>query len=123
MNEKVDLSKNIELDNALKEFEIKDSVEEQIQKVKQETFKNFETPKMVQWVIKYSGGIIKEQRQAEYLLLGFVVLAIIISLFLFFTNIISQKPKIIPQFREDIEPSVRAKLPPGVFETIPSKYD
>ncbi|MFA4975410.1 MAG: hypothetical protein WC839_03065 [Candidatus Paceibacterota bacterium] len=84
MDENLDLSKNIELNNALKELEIKANIEEQIQNVKQETFKNPETPKMVQWVIKYSGGIIKEQRQAEYILLGFVVVAIVVSLFLFF---------------------------------------
>ncbi len=42
------------------------------------------TPKIVQWVITYSGGAIKDERQANYVLLGFVVLAIIISLFLFF---------------------------------------
>jgi len=81
-----------------------------------------DVPKMVQWVMKISGGSIKNEKQAQYVLLGFVVIAIIVSLVLIFSGG-SQKPKIIPQFREDIEPSVRAKLPPGVFETIPSKYD
>jgi hypothetical protein len=42
------------------------------------------TPKMVKLVIKISGGAIKEQKQAEYILLGFVVVAIGISLFLVF---------------------------------------
>jgi len=41
-----------------------------------------ETPKIIQWVIKYSGGYIKDEKQASYVLLGFVVLAIITSLFL-----------------------------------------
>lgn len=81
------------------------------------------TPKIVQWVMKISGGAIKEQKQAEYVLFGFVIVALIVSLFLVFWKVVPQKPKIIPQFREDIEPGVRAKLPPGVFETIPSKYD
>ena len=40
------------------------------------------TPKIVEWVIKYSGGTIKYEEQANYVLLGFVVVAIIISLFL-----------------------------------------
>ena len=44
----------------------------------------FETPKMIQWVIKYSGGLIKTEKQANYVLIGFVVVAIIISLFLVF---------------------------------------
>ena len=43
-----------------------------------------ETPKIIQWVIKYSGGLVKDKKQANYVLLGFVVLAIIISLFLVF---------------------------------------
>jgi hypothetical protein len=42
------------------------------------------TPKIVQWVIKYSGGTIKDEKQANYFLIGFVAMAIIVSLFLFF---------------------------------------
>lgn len=78
------------------------------------------TPKIIQWVIKYSGGLVKDERQASYLIFGFVAVAIIITLFLIFGG---GGPKTIPRFREDIEPEVRIKLPPGVFETIPSKYD
>lgn len=37
------------------------------------------------WVIKNSGGFIKNERQAEYALLFFVVLALIISIVPFFT--------------------------------------
>jgi len=42
------------------------------------------TPKVIQWVIKYSGGLIKDEKQASYALIGFVAVAIIISLFLVF---------------------------------------
>ena len=42
------------------------------------------TPKVIQWVIKYSGGLVKDKKQAQYVLLGFVVLVIIVSLFLIF---------------------------------------
>lgn len=38
--------------------------------------------KPVQWVIKYSGGLIENEKQASYLILGFVTAAIIVSLFL-----------------------------------------
>ena len=41
-------------------------------------------PKIIQWVIKYSGGLIKNENQAGYVLFGFVAAAIIVSLFLFF---------------------------------------
>lgn len=42
------------------------------------------TPKIVQWVIKYSGGLVKDEKQANYVLLGFVVVAVVISLFFVF---------------------------------------
>jgi hypothetical protein len=38
------------------------------------------TPKIIQWVIKYSGGLIRNERQAAYILIGFVALAIIITI-------------------------------------------
>ena len=41
-------------------------------------------PKIVKLVMKYSGGAIKEEKQAYWVLFGFVVMAIIVSLFLFF---------------------------------------
>src|SRR5258708_1936283 len=40
--------------------------------------------KMTERLMKYSGGIIKDERQAEYVLLGFVVVALGISFYLFF---------------------------------------
>ena len=48
--------------------------------------RSFQTPtsKIVEWVIKYSGGYIKDEKQASYALLGFVVVVITISLFLVF---------------------------------------
>jgi len=42
------------------------------------------TPKIIKWVIKYSGGLVKDEKQASYVLIGFGVIAIIISLILFF---------------------------------------
>jgi len=42
------------------------------------------TPKIVRLVIKYSGGAVKDEKQANYFLIGFVAVVIIISLFLIF---------------------------------------
>lgn len=42
------------------------------------------TPKMVKAVMKLSGGAVKDQRQAEWVLLGFVVVVIGISIYLAF---------------------------------------
>ena len=52
------------------------------------------TPKIVQWVIKYSGGTVKDERQANYVLIGFVALAIIITLFMLFSGGSSSKPAV-----------------------------
>ncbi|MCX6731430.1 MAG: hypothetical protein NTX55_00335 [Candidatus Parcubacteria bacterium] len=40
--------------------------------------------KLAGLLVKYSGGLIKDETQASYVILGFVVVAIIISLFLVF---------------------------------------
>lgn len=55
-----------------------------------------ENPKMIQLVMKYSGGAVKDRRQAEYVLFGLSVLMIIISLFLFFGGRLSYQEKVIP---------------------------
>ena len=57
------------------------------------------TPKIVGWVIKYSGGLVKDEKQANYVLLGFIVVAIIISLILIFGDGNGEKgPKIPPSW-------------------------
>ncbi len=46
-----------------------------------------QTPKIVSLVIQYSGGLIKDEKQAQYFLLGFAGLTIIFSLFLSFNTL------------------------------------
>ena len=92
MNENsTDFNKGSEIAQALKEFEAKNTIEEtnqtgQIDQIDQisTTVKDIEVPTMVRWVMKLSGGAIKEQRQAEYVLLGIAIIAIAVSLFLIF---------------------------------------
>jgi hypothetical protein len=74
------LNRDPEIEKALKEFE-QNSEKERIIKTVAD-LKASENSKMAQLVIKYSGGAIKEQKQAEYVLLGFALLVIAISLFL-----------------------------------------
>ena len=78
-------SNNLEIEQALKEFEMKTGGD---QAPTGQTPENIDTdvPKMVRLVMKLSGGAIKEQKTAEYVLLGFVVIAISISLFLLFSD-------------------------------------
>ena len=90
MNESLNPEENKEIEKALEEFEEKSNAEQ-----KQPApliSKNLETPKIVQWVIKISGGGIKNEKQAQYVLLGFVVAAIVISLFLFTSSKKSEVP-------------------------------
>ena len=49
------------------------------------------TPKIVQWVIKYSGGYVRDEKQANYVLIGFVSVAIIITIFLFYNSVTSSR--------------------------------
>ena len=42
------------------------------------------TPKIIQCLIEHSGGLVKNERQAQYLIFGFIALMVIISLFLVF---------------------------------------
>ena len=48
--------------------------------------------KMAGFLIKYSGGLIKDENQAAYVIIGLVVAAIIISLFLLFDTLRSPSP-------------------------------
>jgi hypothetical protein len=44
------------------------------------------TPRIIQWVIRYSGGLVRNERQASFVVLGFVALAIIVFLITIFTG-------------------------------------
>jgi hypothetical protein len=108
MNEEISIPKNSEIDQALKQFGT-ESQTGQIQKASEASktssipqkdvegvefeipsygamkyYQEKETPKMVKLVMKYSGGAIKEQKQAEHVLLWFVIVAIGVSLYLVF---------------------------------------
>ena len=50
-------------------------------------YKENVAPKMVSAVIKYSGGAVKGQRQAEWVLLGFAILMMGISIYLVFGGV------------------------------------
>ncbi len=111
---------NLEIDQALKEFEMKSNAESrpqapapipspEVSGVKFETdsykavkfYNETNTPKMVRLVMKYSGGAIKEQKQAEYVLFAFAIIVFIISLYLFFS-----KGSKSPTFNENIPAEV-----------------
>lgn len=39
-------------------------------------------PKIIRWAIRYSGGFIKDEKQANFVLMGFASVLIVISIFL-----------------------------------------
>lgn len=93
-----DNSSNKEIEDALREFEVI-SVKRQQEKVKRAPeISSSDTPKMVEKTIKYSGGLIKDQRQAEYLLLVLVIIMFGLSLYFFFggNNVPSDNVPISP---------------------------
>lgn len=68
------------------------------------------TPKMIQWVIKYSGGLVKDEKQASHALIGFVTAAIIVALFLIFG-----KHKAQEVFTPEAEAPPTEVVPPAKF--------
>lgn len=61
-----------------------------------QSYTNFDdTPKIFNWVIKYSGGLIKNKYQAQYVLFGFITLLVVSSLF--FTKKAFNDPKYPPK--------------------------
>ena len=86
-----------EIEESLKKFEEK-SVEEQQQKQSIENPNiRKDTSRMVRLTMKLSGGLIKEEKQAEYIMLAFAVLVFLVSGYLFFIGLGGNKkmnPKI-----------------------------
>ena len=84
MNDDKNNKEEIDLSNMFKDSDVgeKPQSQEEWQKPAQTFYPG--TPKLIQWVIKYSGGLIKNKRQASYVLLGFAALAMIIALVLVF---------------------------------------
>ena len=72
-NEEIDLSGLIKDSETGVEFE----------EYKRLRFYYSDTPKIVQWVIRYSGGLVKDEKQSIYVLLGLVGLLSIIAIILF----------------------------------------
>ncbi len=85
MDQNNEYNKGIDLSHALDDSSSRIKFEgEEFQRTRQ-SFQT-PTPKIIEWVIKYSGGAVKNEKQANYVLIGFVMVAIVVSLFLIFSN-------------------------------------
>ncbi len=80
-----------EIEEALSEFEAKSTTEEK-PVVAKPVSSSKDVPGMAGLVIKYSGGLIKEQKTAEYVLLGIVILCMGASMYFFFGGSSSTVP-------------------------------
>ncbi len=68
-----------------------------------------EPPKMAGLITKYSGGLIKDSRQASYVLLGIAILFFLLS-FYFFSHIGNSSgnfPKVSPNGATGLDPFMR----------------
>jgi len=83
MNEDKNNKENIDLSGALKDSNASSSQNE-YRAIRY--YHESSTPKIIQWTIKLSGGLIKNEKQAGYVLFGFVTIAIIVALFLVFSG-------------------------------------
>ncbi|MBI5817083.1 MAG: hypothetical protein HZB09_01515 [Candidatus Yonathbacteria bacterium] len=75
--------------------------------------------KMVRWIVKYSGGLVKDETRANYVLLGIAGIFFILTI----ASIISATdigPK-KTTYKEDIPPEVKAMMPPEVYNSLPSR--
>ena len=81
MNEDKNNNKDIDLSGALK-----DTPDSQNGYRAIKYYHESNAPKIIQWTINLSGGLVKNEKQAGYVLFGFVAIAIIIALFLFFNG-------------------------------------
>ena len=94
MDEEIKIEGNLDINEALKEFEEKSKTEALNYKAVK-FYSQTDTPKIVQLVIKWSGGTIT-QRQAEYFLLGLVVIMLALSFYFFFGNPFASNKKTVP---------------------------
>ncbi len=66
-------------------------------------------------------GIVRDERHANVVLIGVIIIAVTVTYFTSFGG--SSSPKVPPTYREDISPEVLKTLPPEILKTIPSKND
>jgi hypothetical protein len=95
---------NLEIEQALKEFEMKSLKEENNNDFKIDTQSS--AISVVDFTIKYSGGLIKDQRQAEYVIISFLLLCLITSLFFIFKSM--DKRPVVTERDLLITPPLRA---------------
>lgn len=89
-----------EIEESLKKFSEKSGKEQEQKKIIDDYNISKDTSKIARFTMKISGGLIREEKQAEYVLLGFAILAFLASGYLFYLGIRGNTPtaqKISPE--------------------------
>jgi len=68
---------------------------------------NFYQSKLIQWVVKYSGGLIKDEKEAERVILIFIGGIVLFSIITIFTSGLIGKERIPERYKFD--PNVPTK--------------
>ena len=82
-----------EIEESLKKFEEKSRIDEKEKQAIVNPSISKDTSMMARFVIKNSGGLIREERQAEYILLVIAILAFLASGYLFYLGVRGNVPK------------------------------
>jgi hypothetical protein len=109
MDQKKENNSEIDLSGDMKDFDTGVKIQSEERRSTQVFLPR--TPKIIQWVIKYSGGLIKNEKQAVYILLGFIVFVVIVSLFLIFGR--GGKSEREETFTPPAEAPVEEVIPPA----------
>jgi hypothetical protein len=76
-----------------------------------------QAPKLVTWLLKI--GIVKNETQANYVLIGIAALSIILAICIpIYRN---KTPE--PIFKEDLSPEIQNSLLPEILESLPSRIN
>lgn len=83
----------------------------QLQEYRVERSYDPETPKIIQWVMTYSGGLVRDERRANYVILGFFGLSLVIVIILL-SNAFSGPSEPPAGFRGNIPNTPEYQNPP-----------
>ncbi|MDO8572464.1 MAG: hypothetical protein Q7S11_01690 [bacterium] len=75
--------------------------------------------RMIGWVIKYSGGMVKDETQANYILLGIASIFFILTIITIINGMGIGPKKTV--YREDITPEIRAAMPMEIYDSLPTR--
>jgi len=74
---------------------------------------------MVGWLIKHSRGLIQDETQANYILLGIAGIFFILTVMVII-NTSGLGPK-KTTYKEDVPEEMRAAMPPEIYNSLPSR--